>query len=140
MHAVRLPPILADAVHVKVGVPTNPFKRVTWTDPVRQEPLFTVSDVGEKAREKFALVEASPVLAGETEVQFVTKVNALIEPNPVAKSYPVPAPNPMLLIVPHALLNGTSLFPIVTSWKAVGVRAASGYRIGLMLPKPFVGV
>ncbi len=107
MHAVRFPPILADAVQVKVGVPTNPFKRVIWTDPIRQEPLFTLSEAGEKAREKFALVEASPVLAGETEVQFVTKVNALIEPNPVAKSYPVPELNPMLLVAPHALLNGT---------------------------------
>ncbi len=110
VHAVgtaRAPPILADAVQVKVGVPTNPFKRVTWTVPVRQEPLFTVSEVGEKAREKFALVEAGPVLPGETEVQFVTKVDALIEPKPVAKSYPVPALNPMLLTAPHALLNGT---------------------------------
>ena len=81
-------PKVAGTVHVKLGVPSNPFNRVNVSVPLPHVPLFTVTWLGVKASEKSTDVDAFPVLAGATEVQFVTRAKASIDPKPVAKSYP----------------------------------------------------
>ena len=59
-------------------------------------------------------------------------------PNPVTRSYPLPAVKPML-VVPlgqsvRPLVQGTLLSPLVMSWKAAGVLVASAYIAGFKLP------
>ena len=83
---MELPPSVAGTVQVKLGVPTKPFSRVNTTVPLPQVPLFTVSWAGAKASEKSTDEVAFPVLAGFTEVQFVTTAFASMDPKPVAKS------------------------------------------------------
>ena len=56
--------------------------------PLPQAPLFTMSCVVVKAREKSTDVIAFTVLAGFTVVQFETTLKTSIDPKPVAKSYP----------------------------------------------------
>ena len=75
-------------MHVKLGVPSNPFNRVNVSVPLPHVPLFTVTWLGVNASEKSTDVDTFPVLAGVTEVQFVTRAKASIDPKPVAKSYP----------------------------------------------------
>ena|SRR5690242_13092638 len=100
-------PNVEETEHVNDGVPEKPCNGISSSCAVPQEPLLTVSCVGEKANEK-STGAGVPVLTVAIEVQFVISWNASIEPNPVAKSYPAAAVYPIWVVVAvQGALNGT---------------------------------
>src|SRR5262249_4961188 len=79
---------------------------------------------------------------GATALQFTAIANASTDPSPVARSYPVPALNPLSTpTLPAPVeqlglppLHGTAIVPVVTSWKTAPDCPARLYSRGFGFP------